>query len=65
MGGGGSKTYFTKRKIIAEGSSVPNVTFNIRVLAGNDPHKPYVFKKVTSEDLFKNKRVVVFGVPGG
>lgn len=39
-----------------EGKQVPNVTFPIR--EGND------WKQVTTDDLFKNKTVVVFSLPG-
>ncbi|MBO1112914.1 glutathione peroxidase [Bordetella petrii] len=39
-----------------EGQRVPNVTFPIR--QGND------WKQVTTDDLFKNKTVVVFSLPG-
>ena len=39
-----------------EGQNVPNVTFPIRV---NDE-----WQKVSSDDLFKGKTVVLFGLPG-
>jgi len=39
-----------------EGQRVPNVTFPVR--EGND------WKQVTTDDLFKNKTVVVFSLPG-
>ena len=39
-----------------EGQRVPNVTFPVR--EGN------TWKKLTSDDLFKNKTVVVFSLPG-
>ena len=39
-----------------EGQRVPNVTFPVR--QGND------WKQVTTDDLFKNKTVVVFSLPG-
>ena len=39
-----------------EGQRVPNVTFPVR--------QENAWKKVTSDDLFKNKTVVVFSLPG-
>lgn len=39
-----------------EGRPVPNVTFNVRV--GND------WTKVTTDQLFRGKRVMVFALPG-
>lgn len=51
---------------LKEGSQVPNVVFKPRVrdekLGGDNPFK---WKDVTSNDLFANKRVVVFALPGG
>jgi peroxiredoxin len=40
---------------------VPNVTFKTRV---QDEAGEYVWKDVNSAGLFKNKKVVVFGLPG-
>ena len=45
---------------------MPNVTFKARVRdekIGGD--NPFTWKDVTSSDLFKGKRVVVFALPGG
>lgn len=39
---------------------VPNVTFKMRVKVGGD----FDWKDVTSDDLFKGKKVVVFSLPG-
>ena len=50
----------------SEGADVPNVIFKGRVrdesIGGPNPFK---WKDVSSEDLFKGKRVVVFALPGG
>ena len=50
----------------SEGADVPNVIFKARVrdesIGGPNPFK---WKDVTSEDLFKGKRVVLFALPGG
>jgi peroxiredoxin len=48
------------------GSQIPDVTFKARVrdtsIAGDNPFK---WKDVTTSDLFKGKRVVLFALPGG
>ena len=61
-------TFFSRTKYImaSEGADVPNVIFKGRVrdesIGGPNPFK---WKDVSSEDLFKGKRVVVFALPGG
>lgn len=50
---------------LAEGSQVPQVTFKTRVRdesVGGD--NPYRWQDVTSDEVFKGKKVVVFGLPG-
>jgi thioredoxin-dependent peroxiredoxin len=48
-----------------EGSSVPQVTFKARVRdAKIEGPNPFTWKDVTSSDLFKGKRCVVFSLPG-
>eukprot|EP01134_Creolimax_fragrantissima_P005607 CFRG5607T1 len=53
---------------IEAGAAVPSVTFKCRVrskeLESKGESNPFVWKDVTSEDLFKNKRCVVFSLPG-
>jgi len=49
---------------IAEGSTVPNVTFKTRTRIESDEENPFDWKDLTSEDLFKGKRVVIFSLPG-
>lgn len=50
---------------IRVGESVPKVTFKARI---RDPsiggENPFKWKDVTSEDIFKGKRCVVFALPG-
>eukprot|EP00808_Paulinella_micropora_P013207 g3008.t1 len=58
-------TPFGARSVVSAGAAVPNVTFKARV---RDPaskaENPFVWKNVTSEDLFKGKRAVIFALPG-
>lgn len=53
---------------LKEGEKVPSVTFKTRTrIAVNDPDdetNPFDWKDVTTDDLFKGKRVVVFALPG-
>jgi len=49
---------------IKEGGTVPSVTFKTRVRIESDDENPFDWKDVTSEDYFKGKRVVLFGLPG-
>ena len=50
---------------IAVGQTIPSVTFKARVrnaaLGGSNP---FEWKDVTTDDLFKGKRVVIFSLPG-
>lgn len=52
--------------IAKEGDMVPNVIFKCRVrdekIGGSNPFK---WKDVSSDDLFKGKRSVIFALPGG
>eukprot|EP01033_Poteriospumella_lacustris_P008924 gene8924-6406_t len=52
-------------KALKEGDRVPAVTFKARVrddaIGGSNPFK---WKDITSADLFANKRVVLFSLPG-
>lgn len=51
---------------LKEGDSIPNVIFKARVrdekIGGSNP---FTWKDVSSADLFKGKRSVVFALPGG
>jgi thioredoxin-dependent peroxiredoxin len=48
-----------------EGKQIPNITLDTRVrnskLKGNNPFK---WEKVQTKDLFKNKKIVLFSLPG-
>jgi hypothetical protein len=52
--------------MVSEGAEVPNVVFKARVrdesIGGSNP---FTWKDVSSADLFKGKRSVVFALPGG
>lgn len=47
-----------------EGDEVPHVTFKTRVRNESHSENPFEWKDVTSYDLFKGKRVVLFALPG-
>ena len=49
---------------IEEGASVPSVTFKTRTRIESDNENPFDWKDVTSEDLFKGKKTVIFSLPG-
>ena len=49
---------------IEEGASVPSVTFKTRTRIESDDENPFDWKDVTSEDLFKGKKTVLFSLPG-
>jgi hypothetical protein len=51
---------------LKEGDVIPNVVFKARVRdakIGGD--NPFTWKDVSTSDLFKGKRAVVFALPGG
>ena len=51
--------------MVAEGDAVPSVTFKARVRDSSiQGDNPFDWKDVTSEDLFKGKRCIVFSLPG-
>lgn len=47
-----------------EGKSVPNVTFKTRTRASLLSGNPFEWKDVTTNDLFKDKKCVLFALPG-
>ena len=70
MGSGGSTAgnYVQKRSVqLKEGDKLPVVKFKARVkeIGNGKPADSYVWRDISTEDLFKGKRVVLFGVPGG
>ena len=63
---GGASSFATQTKMhLKEGDAVPNVIFKARVrdekIGGPNP---FTWKDVSSADLFKGKRAVVFSLPG-
>jgi len=49
---------------IKEGETIPSVTFKTRTRIDSDVENPFDWKDLTSEDLFKGKRCVIFSLPG-
>jgi len=49
---------------LKEGDTVPSVTFKTRVRIESEDANPFDWKDVSTDDLFKGKRVVLFGLPG-
>jgi peroxiredoxin len=48
------------------GDVIPSITFKCRVRDESLPGpNPFKWKDVTTDDLFKGKRVVLFALPGG
>ncbi|KAG8461583.1 hypothetical protein KFE25_001187 [Diacronema lutheri] len=47
-----------------EGSTVPSVIFKTRVRINSKDENPFDWKDVTSDELFKGKRCVLFALPG-
>eukprot|EP00873_Tetraselmis_striata_P022376 jgi/Tetstr1/442640/TSEL_030735.t1 len=55
----------TRAAPIAVGEKVPDVIFKTRVrVPGSTDENPFDWKDVSSTDLFKGKRAVVFALPG-
>ena len=50
--------------IAAEGSAVPDVTFQTRVRVESTEDNPFDWKDIKSSEYFKGKRCVVFALPG-
>mmetsp|Transcript_27243 Transcript_27243/g.54469 ORF Transcript_27243/g.54469 Transcript_27243/m.54469 type:complete len:206 (+) Transcript_27243:228-845(+) len=51
-------------RVKKEGDDVPSTTFKMRVRIESDTENPFDWKDMSSEDLFKGKRVVIFALPG-
>ena len=49
---------------VSEGTVVPSVDFVTRTRIDADVENPFDWKTLTTEDLFKGKRVVLFALPG-
>jgi|TARA_Y100000310_G_scaffold301530_1_gene338085 peroxiredoxin len=56
---------FKIKNIMIEGKKVPNVVFKTRVINESiGGENPFIWKDVSSDEIFKGKRVVVFALPG-
>ena len=49
---------------VKEGSDVPSMTFKTRVRIESDDENPFGWLDITSDELFRGKRVVLFALPG-
>lgn len=49
---------------ISEGTAIPSVTFKTRTRIKSSDENPFDWKDLTSDDLFKGKRIVLFSLPG-
>lgn len=49
---------------LKEGDEVPNVIFKTRIRNDSNSDNPFDWKDITSNDIFQNKRVVLFALPG-
>lgn len=57
----------TTGKKLKEGDMLPSVVLKgrIRISPGSDVANDFAWKNVTTEDLFKGRRIVLFSLPGG
>ena len=55
------KEWMTPVKV---GDAIPNVVFKTRVRIDSNVENPFTWMDRTSEDLFKDKRIVLFSLPG-
>lgn len=56
----------SKHPGLKEGDVVPNVIIKARIrIAQNETAESFIWKDISTESLFKGKRVVVFSIPGG
>ena len=49
---------------IKVGATIPSITFKTRTRIDADVENPFDWKDLTTEDLFKGKRIVLFSLPG-
>lgn len=49
---------------ICEGKKLPHVVFRTRVRDESQKQNPFAWKDVSTEDLFKGKKIVLLGLPG-
>jgi peroxiredoxin len=50
--------------MIKEGSKLPNVTFKTRVRVDKNLENPFEWKDMTTSDYFKDKKCILFALPG-
>jgi len=50
--------------MVKEGEQIPNITFVTRTRVPSINENPFNWRYRTTEELFKNKRIVLFAVPG-
>jgi hypothetical protein len=55
------KAWTTPKK---EGETIPSVVFKTRTRIDSSDENPFDWKDLTTEDLFKGKRIVFFSLPG-
>eukprot|EP00545_Synedropsis_sp_CCMP1620_P008140 CAMPEP_0119025654 /NCGR_PEP_ID=MMETSP1176-20130426/34088_1 /TAXON_ID=265551 /ORGANISM="Synedropsis recta cf, Strain CCMP1620" /LENGTH=216 /DNA_ID=CAMNT_0006981225 /DNA_START=52 /DNA_END=702 /DNA_ORIENTATION=- len=49
---------------VDEGATIPSVVFKTRTRIESEDENPFDWKDLTTEDLFKGKRCVIFSLPG-
>mmetsp|Transcript_13817 Transcript_13817/g.32139 ORF Transcript_13817/g.32139 Transcript_13817/m.32139 type:complete len:251 (+) Transcript_13817:58-810(+) len=49
---------------IQEGGTIPSVVFKTRTRIDSTDENPFDWKELSTEDLFKGKRIVLFSLPG-
>ena len=61
MGNGASQRHHR----IREGDKIPSIYFKVRVrVLGAEAGKEFVWKEISTEELFKGKRIAMFSIPG-
>eukprot|EP01031_Cornospumella_fuschlensis_P031156 gene31156-37653_t len=57
--------YKHQQKTLKQGDKVPNVVFKVRIrVKEGEATESFLWKDVTSADLFAKKRVAIFSIPG-
>ena len=50
--------------MISENDILPNITFKTRVRVDNQSENPFDWKDITTNDYFKDKKCILFALPG-
>ena len=50
--------------MITENTQLPNVVFKTRTRINDGGDNPFDWKDLTTDDLFKDKKIVLFSLPG-